>query len=135
MKNLLSILAFTLAVVAANAQTSATPFVSNGDTVTNTETEYLTLKVTGAYSIVTVQYVASKLSGTVAGNATLQGSLDGTNYVDALVSEHDSVFTNTNVTTQTKIWFVQPGRYLHYRIKCSGSGTMAARVYGYLIAR
>lgn len=134
MKKLLFLFAFAFVYVSSvNAQSSAFIFTSSGDTVTNTETENLQLKVSNPYDIVTIQYVAQKLTGTVAGTATLQGSLDGVNYVNAMAA--DSIFTNTNVTTQTTIWYVQPGRYLHYRIKCTGSGTMAARVYGYAITR
>lgn len=101
----------------------------SGDTVTNAETETLTLTVKGAYDVLTFQYVCVKQSGTVAGTATLQGSLDGSNWIAI-----DTV-TNTNVATQTFAMFDNPDKYVYYRVVCTGTGTMAARVYCYVLGR
>jgi hypothetical protein len=82
MKKLITLIliAFSLS---AYAQT-ASPFLSSGglavDSVTNTEATSVALKVTGNYTCASIQYVATKISGTVAGTAVLQVSNDGTNY-------------------------------------------------------
>jgi hypothetical protein len=126
---LLSAMCFGLAAFAPQAKAQIYTMAQSGDTVTNTETETLTLTVKGAYDILTFQYVCVKLSGTVAGTAILQGSLDGTNFIAI-----DTV-TNTNVATQTFAMFDNPDKYVYYRVVCTGSGTMAARVYVYVLGR
>jgi hypothetical protein len=131
MKKLLLLICLTVGITSAQAQSPAVQTMAHsGDTVTNTETEYLTATLTGNYTSVTFQYVASKLSGTVAGTAILQASLDGTNYIDL------DTITNTNVTTNTDFFtFSTNNKYKYYRINCTGSGTMAARVYCYVLAK
>lgn len=133
MKNFLFSLLATVCMFAGfNANAQVSTFAHNGDTVTNAETEYLTVTLKGTYDVVTIQYVCNKLSGTVAGTATLQASLDNTNFIDL-----DTV-TNTNVSAQTFIFntsTTSPSRYLYYRVKCTGTGTMAARVYAYVLPR
>lgn len=125
---LLSFLALG-AMFAPKAEAQVYTMAHSGDTVTNAETEYLTLTIKGGYDIVAIQYVAVKLSGTVAGTATLQGSLDGSNWIDI-----DTV-TNTNVAAQTFDLSIAPNKWLYYRIACVGTGTMAARVYAYVLPR
>jgi hypothetical protein len=133
MKNFLFALLATVCTFASfNADAQVYSMAHNGDTVTNTETEYLTLTVKNSYDVVTFQYVCNKLSGTVAGTATLQASLDGTNFIDL------DTLTNTNVSTQTFFFDTDvssPNKYLYYRVKCTGVGTMAARVYVYVLPR
>lgn len=104
----------------------------SGDTVTNTETEYLTVTIRENYEQVVFQYVCNKLSGTVAGTATLQASLNNSNWIDL------DTLTNTNVSAQTFFFDVTtttPNKYKYYRVVCTGSGTMAARVYCYALPR
>lgn len=127
---LCSLLCIGLMSGAMSQSPAVQTMAQSGDTVTNTETEYLTLTITGDYSTVTFQYVCNELSGTTAGTATLQASLNGSNWI-AL----DTV-TNTDVASQTfKLDFPTRNVWKFYRLKCTGSGTMAARVYCYVLPK
>lgn len=128
MKKLIFLLALGLFAFGANAQTSMT---GSGDTIANTATKYLTLTVKGAATNVSLQIVTTKINGTVAGTSILQASLNGTNYVDISTD----TLANTNVTTNTKIWNVTPNKYLYYRIKTTGVGTMSASHAGTVLIR
>lgn len=100
------------------------------DTVTNTGTSYLTLANKGAAETVTIQLVATKISGTVAGTVTLLGSLDGTNYKALTQQEVTTAiptYTATDVASQTNIWVIKNNPYLYYRVSWTGTGTMSAR--------
>lgn len=116
-------------VVSAGAFAQSSMTVS--DTIVNTGTETATLKLADSWNNVAVQVIVTKLSGTVGGTVTLMGSLDGTNYVSASTD----TLTPTNVTTNTFIWNVTPSKYLYYRIKYVGTGTMAATMAGYVLPR
>jgi len=112
------------------------------DTVTNTGTNYLTNRyvASGAAYSVAVQWTAVKLSGTVAGTVTLQGSLDGLNYVaitgNATVENTTiSTFTATDVASQTKVWVIKNNPYPWYRVSWTGAGTMAATQSAVFIVR
>lgn len=131
---LFSILA--LGIMFTQAQTDAKNMVaSNGlavDTVSNTGTETWTLKVPGFQKTVSVQFVATKINGTVAGSVNLQGSLNGTHWVTVTGA---SAFTATDVATQSTIWTVENSKYLYYRVTWTGAGTMSASARNYLLAR
>lgn len=94
------------------------------DTVVNTATVNIDLKVNNSYESGVYQIVVTKLSGTVAGNAILQASVDGTNYVNI-----DTLAT-TNVATQTKIFTETLVKYPWYRVAYTGTGTMSAIING-----
>lgn len=128
MKQLLFSLFFCLGLLSLNGQ-NASLLTSSGDTVVNTATKNLLLKVPNTQSVVSVQLVNTKISGTVAGKTYWQASNDGVNYVKL-----DSI-TNVNQTTNTKIFIDAPARYLHYRLSTTGSGTMSMKTYGYSILR
>lgn len=143
-KILIALIAFTLmaAVPRVNAQVfDMTATTGNtSDTVSNTSTETLTKQVSGPYSQVTVSLVVTKISGTVAGTAVLQGSVDGTNYqtltyVYAQPGDTQNSVTNTNVASQSWSWPVGASTYLYYRVSVTGSGTMAARVTAKIMVR
>lgn len=137
MKNLiLSTILFLLAFVFnANAQYTMT---GSGDTITDTGTKTATLQVKESYQSVSIQAVITKISGTVAGTVTLQGTIDGTNYVTvdtgAVLSKHVT-FTATNVASQSTVFIVQGSPYLKYRVSYTGSGTMAAKMSAYLLPK
>lgn len=126
MKNL-----FFLVAVFISAITFGQSSMTVSDTVVNAGTEYATLKVANSGSNVSVQIVATKISGTVAGTAVLQASNDGVNYV----SIGADTLTLTNVTTNTHLWSVSANPYIYYRVKVTGSGTMVATIKGYLVRR
>jgi hypothetical protein len=124
MKKLLSVLLIAaLAFIAPQANAQSSVLVSSTDTLTNADTVYISLPTaTGGYYAVGIQAVVSKVSGTVAGTAIIQGSLDGTNYVDI----GTDTLTFTNVTTNTKVWAITPSVYQYHRVKFLSSGTVVA---------
>ena len=117
-------------MISTYADAQVTTMTGTNDTVVNAGSKTLTLKQVGYYTV-SVQAVVTKISGTVGGYAILQGSIDGTNYVNIST---DSL-KMTNVTTNSKIWVVQPSGYLWYRVLVVGTGTMAAKVAGTLMYR
>lgn len=110
------------------------PFSAVSDTTTNTATSYVSLPVQNWYNTVSIQSVVTKISGTVAGTVTLQGSLDGTNYESVSASYADVVsYVPTNVATSTKLFVVTGSPYRYYRLSYTGAGTMSASHRGYLL--
>ena len=140
MKKLIFAAAFVFAAVAANAQVVDMKSTSSKatDTVTNTGSEVLTAQVNGYQADVTIQAVVTKVSGTVAGTVVLQGSVDGSNYVTltttALPGGNDTC-TLTNTATQSFNYAVGQSKYLYYRVRVTGSGTMVAIINAKLLAR
>lgn len=131
MKNL--ILLFALSFIGMSlGQGVVTSMKSNygliSDTATNTGTAYVELAITKTWSKISVQAVVTKISGTVAGNVLLQASLDGVNYKDISTD----TLSNSDQTTNTKIWIVEGSPYAYYRLLLTGSGTMAATIKGSL---
>jgi len=115
-----------------------TNFTSNGDTITNTGTDAVNLSVSGYYSTLSIQVKTLKLSGTVGGTITLQGSNDGSNYVTVNTNYLESgtaTLTALNQTTTSKIFVIVGAPYKYYRLSYTGTGTMAARLYGYAFAQ
>lgn len=114
------------------------------DTVTNAGTKTLTsAKTTLPYKTISVDVTVTKLSGTIAGTITLQGSVNGVNYVTVPTAFIETpsgqapystggaaTFTATNVTTQTKIWSIIGHPYVYYRVSYTGSGTMSGTIKG-----
>src|SRR5690348_8939429 len=122
MKKFFSIIAFSFALIAASSvpnevNAQGTVMTASKNTHTNADTSNHVLQVVGNYDVVTVQVFGTKTSGTPAGTATLQGSLDGTNYTTiktypvghwydstAFVTGY-GVYTITNTTgTQSYSW-------------------------------
>lgn len=135
MKKILFILsAIALVSVAGHAQTGNLT-ATNGltlDTVTNTGTKNLTIGTTGKLKfdgsgsfILTV----TKISGTVGGTATLQGSHNGTDWAGIVTA-----YTVTD-GTQTKSFDFDRSKYSYYRINVVGTGTMAASIKGTYLAK
>jgi hypothetical protein len=110
------------------AQNAVTTMTGSADTLTDTEVDYVTITPTIYYEQVSFQAKVTKISGTVAGYAYLQASNDNTNF-----STISDSLTLTNVTTNTKIFVVSGNQFMYYRLKFEGSGTMAAKIYGYCL--
>ena len=127
MKTFLIIFAFLFSMT-MQAQ-RATVMTSSGDTVVNTATKYVSLKVSTANDVASFQAVNTKISGTVAGKTYFKASNDGTNFITL-----DSL-TNTNQATNTKIFYDSPSKYLYYRLYSTGVGNMSMRTYGYAVLR
>lgn len=90
-------------------------------TVTDTGTGALfTEPIKGTNELVAVQVNITKTSGTLAGSVVLQGSLDGTNFVNI-----GSAFTVTNVASQSTFFFVPKASngYTYFKVLDTGSGT------------
>jgi len=117
MKYLFSICLFVFAFN-LNAQKIFT--FAGSDTIINTGTVNITLTVSQWYETGLFQLVNTKVSGTVGGKTYFQGSVDNVNFVNL-----DSL-TNTNVTTNTKIFEDSPPTYPYYRFRYTGTGTMSA---------
>lgn len=136
MKRTIIIALLSMAVMFSQAQTSATVMLaSNGlaiDTVSNTGTETWTLKVPGPQKVISVQWVATKINGTVGGSVVFQGSINGTNWDTVLLVPAHSP---TDVATQSKIFTHDDSKYLYYRVQWTGAGTMSASARCWLLAR
>lgn len=129
MKKLFIALALMVFALGVNAQTGRaislkSVYSLSSDTVTNTGTVYLEGRVADK-GAVAIQVNITKISGTVAGTATLYGSVNGSTYqpVDTVDAP---AYTLTNVTSQGIIWHIDKSYLNYYRVSITGSGTMAA---------
>lgn len=110
------------------------PYSAISDTTTNAANSYVTLNVSNWYNTVAIQSVITKISGTVGGTATLQGSIDGTNFVTVSSSYADvTSYTPTDLATNSKLFIVTGSPYRYYRISYTGTGTMSASHRGYVL--
>ncbi len=110
------------------------PYGSVSDTVTNSATGYVSLRVQSSYNTVAIQAVVTRLTGTAGGTVTLQGSNDGTNYVTVSASYSDfQTLSVSNAVTNTKIFIVTGSPYAYYRLSHTGTGTMSTTIRGYLM--
>lgn len=136
MKKLLFLLvAMLFSLVSFGQQITMT---TAGSPVTNTGTATSTLKVTGSTSYVSIQAVFTKTSGTLGGTATLQGSLDGVNYVTiptAGAVGAAATYTVTDTATQSVIFAVDDNAFLYYRVSWTGTGTMVGTLASYLLVK
>lgn len=131
MKNLLSIVFVFCLSLGAMAQTSAVTMTVSGSPVTNGGVATATATINGKYETATIQAVFTKTSGTLAGTATLQASLDGTNY--ATVATQATVagaatYTVTDVASQSVIFIINKAPYRFYRVSWTGTGTMVGTI-------
>jgi len=128
---LFALIAFTMGAFAQRANTVNSLTL---DTITNTETSYITVaNFTGDLPFA-VQLLATNLSGTTAGTAVLEGSIDGTSYVPILdetnVMKAYPNDTMTIVTTAVTTWLVLDNKWTHYRINVSSTGTHTTKLTG-----
>lgn len=106
------------------------PYGGAVDTVTNTGTAYVsTVAVSPAPAVTTTIWVAvTKLTGTVGGTITLQGSIDGTNW-KALNTPNTATALATVTATDasnTYHWIISGSPMPYYRVSWTGTGTMSA---------
>lgn len=121
-------------LTAFNAQSQVyelkSPYSSVIDTVTNTGTAYVSsVAISPAPATTTTIWVyVTKISGTVGGTITLQGSIDGTNW-KALYALNTATalatFTATDATN-TYHWIISGSPMPYYRVSWTGTGTMSA---------
>lgn len=124
---LFTVFALLLAISTVKAQVSLVQTASNPNgAITNTSSDTMAYVFSAAklYSVVAIQPVVTKASGTMAGTAYLYGSIDGVNYVllDSL--------TLTNVTTNTVVWKQTNSPYKSFRVVVGGATTVTATVSG-----
>jgi len=135
MKKLITLLFVGLVAFSANAQvyslTNALSPYAASDTVTNGGVGTLTTRnaVSAAPAVTTTVWVAvTKLSGTVGGTLTLQGSIDGTNW-KALNTPNTATALATITATDasnTYHWIISGSPMPYYRVSWTGTGTMSA---------
>ena len=137
MKKLFALLiAFTFLSAGVFAQSLT--MTGNGAIATNTGTAACSLKVQSAYHTVSVQAVFTKTSGTLAGTATLQGSIDGVTWETvpvSLVAGGASTYTVTDLASQGKTFVITGSPFLYYKISWTGTGTMVGTVAGFVLPR
>lgn len=123
------IIILLFALVAFATASEGQVVASTADTLTNTDTANI-VKMTNqdAFVCYSMQAVVNKISGTLAGTVQLEGSNDGTNYVetgDSLTLVDGAVFSGLiNISTK---------QYKYFRAKVYQSGTVVAeiRIYWY----
>lgn len=123
MKKVLIFLSLAVITFGAQAQVSTLLPLVAGDTIANTGTVTKTVRVTTGPSGIYLQAILTKISGTGAGTAQLQVSLDGTNFTNS-----GSAFTITNVATQNAVFNVVAPVPEYCRILFTGSGTESVQV-------
>lgn len=120
MKKLIFLLFAFVAFAATTSAQSTASMTGSGDSIVNSGTKYLTADLSGNVVASAIQVVFTKTSGTSAGKATIEYSIDGTNYFRI---NTDSLNV-ANTTTQSKLWTISlPNSYKYVRIKVVGSGT------------
>lgn len=108
------------------------------DTVTNTATNYVTSPIIVAgKNTVTVSIVVTKISGTVGGTISLQGSLDGTNFKALNTAETQTALATITATDASNVyhWRLTTNPFTYYRVSWTGTGTMAASFSARILTR
>lgn len=131
MKKLL-FLSLALFAFMANSNAQLVTMTGSGDSIVNSGTKYLTYNLDGNVVASSIQVIFTKTSGTSAGKATVEYSIDGTNYHRVQLDS----FNVANTTTQSRIWTLNvPNSYKYVRIKVVGSGTSRYRLNGLIYLR
>lgn len=137
MKRLIFILALLFVAATNYAQYINTVTATEGDTLRDTETDYIYIPNSGGFiseSDVTIQMLCTQIGGISDGTVTLQGSIDGVSYA-ALPNE---TYTDLPVDTATIAnaavleWPIPRTYFYKYRLKIegtSGDTTLLHTVY------
>lgn len=134
MKKFLILIAGLVAFLAVETKAQVADFKSvynlSLDTVTNTATVYLQSPVISpaAATTTTIWVAVTKISGTVGGTMTLQGSLDGTNFKAINTPDTQTALATVTATdaTNTYHWRLSGSPFTYYRVSWTGTGTMSA---------
>lgn len=120
---LLSLAAFQF----TNAQASFSQTASNATgAITNTSVDTMTYTLAKSYSLISIQPVVTRATGTMAGWAVLDYSVNGTNWYVGTDS-----LSLSNAASNTIVWNKQiAARYLRIRVggATTVTGTCAAKV-------
>lgn len=119
-------------LLAGKGNFKSTPTHAVTDTITNavTEIQYGIIRETNQH--VTVQSTYTKISGTAAATATLEGSINGVQYNTVPGS---SAYTVTDTATQSNVWVVEPSPFQYYRVKIVPTGTQSVKVVTDVLVR
>jgi len=96
--------------------------------ITNTSVDTMTYTLSKSYNLISIQPVVTKATGTMAGWAVLDYSVNGTNWYVGTDS-----LSLSDVTTNTIVWTkVIAARYLRIRVggATTVTGTVTAKVAG-----
>lgn len=118
-----------IVVASPEAKSQTTMTNPNGlalDTVSNSTAEGPTITIGGFRSTVSFVMLITKISGTVAGTVTLQGSNNISKGWQNITGSNDQVTFTLTDATQSVVLSQAPKRFLHYRVLITGSGTMSA---------
>lgn len=133
MKKLL-VIAISLFSYSAMAQSTSSPAI---DTLTDAETPVLAQPNASYFKASdgtwSVGVVATKISGTTAGYAILQASIDGTNYAPITGTSADSVALANVAGAQIKNWFMTGKKPAKVRVQFVGSGTQSTQIKAFFI--
>jgi hypothetical protein len=121
MKKLFSILALICFTIGLNAQTVST-MVLSATHFTNTTAVTATLQTKSVCGNVSIQAIATKSTGTVAGTITVSASLDNVTFV----SLTSNTLALTDVASQGSIFTYSSNPYLYWKVTFTGTGTMDA---------
>lgn len=125
-----ALVAFAAFESKAQVYSLLSPYSFTSDTVANTGTAYLsTVAVSPAPAVTTTFWVAvTKISGTVGGTITLQGSLDGTNWKAVNTPNTATALATITATdaSNTYHWIISGSPFKYYRVSWTGTGTMSA---------
>jgi len=125
----IGLVGFTMAF-SAQAQYSLVSGSATFETVVNTGTAALTsVFISPAPATTTTFWVAvTKVSGTVGGTISLQGSFDGTNWKAVNTPNTQTALATVTATdaSNTYHWILQGSPFPYYRVSWTGTGTMNA---------
>lgn len=113
------------------AAVPGTPSAGYLDTLSNTDTTFYTVAVSGKKHAISFQVDVLKISGTVAGSLRLEGSVNGTTYETALVVSAVTV----NDASANYVIKLTNNAYKKYRLAVVSSGTNTASNRLYLLYR
>ena len=129
MKKILFLLALTSFSLFGMAQSFSHTTSNPTGAINNASSDTMSYSTVKNYSVVGIQPVITKATGTMAGTSVLYGSLDGINFIAV-----GDTLTNTNVTTNSTVWSLSNPPYIYYRIITSGAttvtGTTVAKFIG-----
>lgn len=128
MKKILSLICMIclMAVMLPTSASAQSPLLPATDTLTNTDTARLTLRIPGKFDVLTFQANYTKISGTASSSLILQGSLDGVNFVT--IPGADTASVTDIAPTQAFIWELPRSNYLWYRIYGTTGGTQSGQL-------
>lgn len=119
-------------IIAGKSNLKSTPTHAITDTITNAVTKYQYGIIKETNQHVTIQTTYTKVSGTGAGTATLEGSINGVVYNTVPGA---SSYTITDTTSQSNVWVISPPPFQYYRVKVVPTGTQSVKMVTDVLVR